>query len=217
MAVVIILANLAGPIAPAQIQAQDQRFVIWDTIDVTVELREDSSFHVTERDQIDFMGGPFRSGYREVPLARIEDVANVQVGEVSGDSVQPYAYVSPNVFSNDEPNTYTFRAVGPTMRIDWSFPRTTSRSRTFQIEFDAFGALRVYDDAATPYQQISWIGVDEAITENAAVTDATLRFVLPRPVDPGETFIQGPGSENPQDHTSDGQTWTWNASNLVQG
>ena len=52
-----------------------------------------------------------------------------------------------------------------------------------------------------PYQQISWIGVGEEITENAPVNNATLRFVLPRPVDPGRTFIQGPGSERPEDHT----------------
>ena len=32
-------------------------------IDVTIELREDGSFHVTERDRIEFNGGPFRSGF----------------------------------------------------------------------------------------------------------------------------------------------------------
>ena len=41
--------------------------------------------------------------------------------------------------------------------------------------------------------------------------------MLPQPVDPGRTFIQGPGSERPEDHTTDGQTWTWTASNLGRG
>ena len=31
--------------------AQADRSVVWDDIDVTVELREDSSFHITERDR----------------------------------------------------------------------------------------------------------------------------------------------------------------------
>ncbi len=217
-----LLALLALAVAsiaslPAVVLAQADRSVVWDEIDVTVELREDSSFHVTERDRIDFIGGPFRSGYREIPLARIEAVDNIRAGEVTGDTVQPYQYVPPSDFSADVPNTYTYREVGPTLRIEWSFPRTTSQSRTFQIDYDAYGVLRVYDDVETPYQQISWIGVGEEITENAPVNNATLRFVLPRPVDPGRTFIQGPGSERPEDHTEDGQTWTWTASNLGRG
>ena len=184
------------PRSPASLPlclAQADRSVIWDEIDVTVELREDSSFHVTERDRIDFIGGPFRSGYREIPLARIDAVDNMRVGEVAGDTVQPYRYVPPSDFSPDVPNTYTYREVGPTLRIEWSFPRTTSQSRTFQIDYDAFGVLRVYDDVETPYQQISWIGVGEELTENAPVNEATLRFVLPRPVDPGTHVHPGPG------------------------
>ncbi len=132
---VLALSSLAG--LPSIVHAQADRSVVWDEIDVTVELREDSSFHVTERDRIDFIGGPFRSGYREIPKARIDAIDNVRVGEVTGDSVQPYRYVSPGDFSADVPNTYTYREVGPTLRIEWSFPRTTSQSRVFQIDYDA--------------------------------------------------------------------------------
>src|SRR5919107_3709123 len=214
-----LLAMVAVSIAslPTNVSAQSDRSVVWDQIDVTVELREDSSFHVTERDRIDFIGGPFRSGFREIPLARIDAVDNIGAGELTGDTVQPYQFVPPVDFSADVPNTYSYREVGPTLRIEWSFPRTTSQSRTFQIDYDAYGVLRVYDDAETPYQQISWIGVGDEITENAPVNSAILRFVLPRPVDPGRTFIQGPGSDRPEDHTDDGKTWTWTASNLREG
>src|SRR5918998_6250740 len=97
-------------------QAQADRSVVWDEIDVTVELREDSSFHVTERDRIEFIGGPFRSGYREIPLARIEAVDNIRVGEVTGDTLEPYQFVPPTDFLADVPNTYTYREVGPTLR-----------------------------------------------------------------------------------------------------
>src|SRR5215216_6923858 len=215
----VLLALAAASIArlPEAVLAQSDRSVIWDDIDVTVELREDSSFHVTERDRIDFIGGPFRSGYREIPLARIEAVDNISAGEVGGDTVQPYRYVQPGDFSADVPNTYTYREVGTTLRIEWSFPRTTSQSRIFQIDYDALGALRVYNDAEPPYQQISWIGGGEEIPKSAPVNNAILRFVLPRSVDPGRTFIQGPGSQRPEDHTTDGKTWTWMANNLSQG
>src|SRR5215213_11224017 len=213
----LTLALVALAVLPSVVLAQSDRSVVWDEIDVTVALREDSAFHVTERDRIDFIGGPFRSGYREIPLAKIDRVDNIRAGEVAGDAVQPYRYVPPGDFSADEPNTYSYHEVGTTLRIEWSFPRTTSQTRTFQIDFDAFGVLRVYNDVETPYQQISWIGVGKEITENAPVNNAILRFVLPRRVDPGRTFIQGPDSERPEDHTEDGQTWTWTASNLGRG
>jgi hypothetical protein len=223
LAVLTVLMAVALPgmasVAPAL--AQSGRSVVWDDIDVTVELREDGSFHITERDRIDFNGGPFRSGFREIPLARIEGFDNVRVGEIQGDSLQPYEYVPPGAFTNTVPNTYTYRRVGSNLRVDWSFPPTTSRERTFQMEFDAYGALRVYDEGETsfpgPAQQISWIGVDHEITESAPVNSATLRIVLPRPVDPGEVFIQGPGSERPEDHTEDGQTWVWTTDDLGRG
>src|SRR5215204_6594325 len=213
----LALATISFTSLPAVVLAQADRSVVWANIEVTVELREDSSFHVTERDRINFINGPFRSGYREIPLARIEAVDNITAGEVGSDTVQPYHYVQPRDFSADVPNTYTYREVGTTLRIEWSFPKTTSQTRTFQIDYDAYGVLRVYNDADPAYQQISWIGVGQEITENAPVNNATLRFVLPQPVDPGRTFIQGPGSERPEDHTTDGQTWTWTANNLGKG
>ena len=196
---VLSVASFAG--LPPIVLAQSDRSVVWDQIDETVELREDSSFHVTERDRSISSADRSVADIREIPLARIDAIDNVRAGEVTGDTVQPYRYVSPGDFSADVPNTYTSREVGPTLRIEWSFPRTTSQSRTFQIDYDALGALRVYNDAERPYQQISWIGVGEEITKNAPVNNAILRFVLPRPVDPGRTFIQGPGSQRPEDHT----------------
>src|SRR5215218_9244901 len=113
----LALAAVTFASQAAVILPQSDRSVVWDDVDVTVELREDSSFHVTERDQIDFIGGPFRSGYREVPLARIDAIDNVNVGEVAGGSIQSYRYVPPGDFSADVPNTYTSREVGPTLRI----------------------------------------------------------------------------------------------------
>ena len=80
----LALAAVSFASHPAIVLAQADRSVVWDDIDVTVELREDSSFHVTERDRIDFINGPFRSGYREIPLARIEAVDNISAGEVVG-------------------------------------------------------------------------------------------------------------------------------------
>jgi probable HAF family extracellular repeat protein len=210
-------ALVATPTAPAVSPTPAPFPFVWDQVDVTVRLRQDGSFRVTERDRVAFSGGPFRSGYREIPLARIERVDGIWVGEVDGSSVTPYRFVAPEAFSPNVPHTYTWRDDGPNLRIDWSFPETTAAARTFQIGFDAFGALRVYADADSPYQQISWIGVDEILTATAPVNEASLTFILPRAIEPSRTIIQGPGSNRSADHTTDGQTWVWRASDLGPG
>ncbi|MCA9863268.1 MAG: DUF2207 domain-containing protein, partial [Thermomicrobiales bacterium] len=219
--VLTMLAALALPLgggftAPAA--AQQTRSVTWDSIDVTLNLHQDGVFGVTERDAIIFRGGAFQTGFREIPLARVEDLRNITVGEVVNNQVEPYTFVSRNQFSRDVPNTYTYEKVGGKLRVDWSFPPTRNRERTFELGFDAIGALRVYDNAETPYQQIDWIGVGREITANAPVNNATLTVVLPEAVDPSRVFIRGAGAADPAEHTTDGgKTWTWEAHNLGQG
>jgi len=193
------------------------RSVTWEAIDVTLELREDSSIRVTERDRVAFTGGPFRTGFREIPLARIESIDNVEVGEVRAGQQVAYAFVPPAEFSRDVPETYTYQVVGPNLRIDWGFPITTSSERTFEIGFDSLGALGVYDDANPPYQQIAWIGVGQELSAGAPVNSASLTIVLPRPVDPENAVLRGNGSVAPAGHTTDGRTWTWQVHDLAQG
>jgi hypothetical protein len=212
LTMVTIVAN-----RPPFATAQTTRSFVWDRVDVTVALQEDSTLHVTERDRALFFGGPFRRGFRDIPLARIERIDNIRVASVSGNGLQHMRYVAPDTFSMNVPNTFTIRKMGPSVRIEWSFPATTSQIRTFQLDYDAHGALRVYTDHDPPYQQISWAGVDRALTEDTRVNAASLTVFLPRPVDPDQVVIDGPGGSAPRDHTPDGKTWTWGARNLGRG
>lgn len=216
LALMSVVAALAMLGSPAGVTAQE-RSVVWDRVDVTVELREDGSLAVTERDTIEFRGGPFRQGFREIPLGRIENYGNVRVGEVVGDEVRPYAYVPLGQFTRNTPDIYTYEQVGSLLRVEWTFSPTTTDSRTFQIDYDAYGALRTYPENDPPYQQISWIAVGRELTESAPVDEATFTLVLPRAVDPGRTFIRGPGDDRPEDHTQDGRVWTWTARDLRSG
>src|SRR5262245_56039466 len=72
LALCALLALVACLTLPQVTAGQESKSVVWADVDVTATLREDSSLHVTERDRIDFRGGPFRRGYREIPLARVE-------------------------------------------------------------------------------------------------------------------------------------------------
>jgi hypothetical protein len=202
---------------PAAAAPASNRSFVWDRIDVTVLLRPDASFHVIELARVVFGGGPFLEGYREIPLARIERIDHVRVSDVSPGGTTPLRAIAPRQFLPSVPDTFSAEIVGTHERIEWSFSPTTSRARTFLIEYDVYGALRVYDDAEIPYQQISWAGVGRELTRDARVNHASLTFVLPRPVDPDRTVVAGPGSTEPRDHTKDGQTWLWQDSGLAGG
>ena len=214
----IILMSIAVAMPwPSPAAAQENRRFVWDRVDVAVQLRDDGSFAVSERDRALFTGGPFQEGYRDIPLARIERIDNIRVGEVSKGALQPYHFVSPDSFTRTVPNTYSFEWIGSSVHIQWSFSPTTSQSRTFEITYRAHGALRVYADAPTPYQQISWAGADRELTKDAPVNTASLTYILPRPVDPDKTHVEGPGGPRPRDHTQDGKSWTWTARDLGPG
>ncbi len=207
-----LLIPAAGPLSrPAVAQS---RSVEWTNFDVELDLRQDGSYHVAERQAIAFQGGPFRGAFREIPLGRIEDIGNIQVSEVVDGQTQPYDFVAPSSF-DDQPGTYTYVTSGASLRVDWGFPQATDETRTFLVEYDVVGGLRVYPDNDPPYQQISWIAVDDDLTDVAPVRDASMRIRLPRPVDPNRTQIM-PG-DDPLDHTTDGQVWTWQASDLTAG
>lgn len=217
--VFLALALLLSAAWPATLAAQQaSRRFVWDRVNTVVQLRMDGSLHVIERDQVRFFGKPpYQRGYRDIPWARIERIEKIQVSAVSGSDQRAFQYVSPQRFSLDVPYTYTYRTIGANLRIEWSFPPTSNASRTFQLEFDAFGVLRVYDDANSAVQQLNWLAVDRLLTASAPVNTATLTIILPQPIQPGDAYFEGPGGAQWQDHTQDGQSWTWAAHNLGRG
>ena len=166
----------------------------------------DSTLHVTERDRAIFAGGPYHSGFRDIPLDRVARIGDIRVASVEEAGLQPFSFVWPDSFSIDVPNTFTASRMGSVVRVEWSFPAATSQNRTFQLDYDAHGALRVYADHDPPYQQLSWIGVDRALTQDAPVNTATLTFILPRPLDPDQTRVVGPGGGPSGEYFSNGQT-----------
>jgi hypothetical protein len=209
------LATLLGPATSWQTAAQTSRSVEFARVDVEVELLEDGELAVEERLDVAFTGGPFREGFRDVALGRVEAISDIRVGERTDDRTVSYEFVSPGAFDPAEPNTYTYQVRNTDLHLAWSFPPTYDRTRRFVLDYTASGALRVYLDEEPPYEQISWIAVGEALSEVAPVRESTLTFVLPEAVDPAQTQIL-PG-DDPAEHTDDGRTWTWQASDLGRG
>ena len=142
----LVLAWLAW--APLWLPARAQGDVAADRYDVDVTVLDGGALEVVEQLTLDFGGGPFRHGYRDVPLDRAGGIRDVQVGEPG----QPY---QPGV---ERPRTYATTRRGDVLRIDWWFPPTSNRTRTFEIRYRAEGALRVYPDGDQVYWQA--VGAD---------------------------------------------------------
>src|ERR671911_2205852 len=83
----LVIALVASDIASPSVSAQS---VVWANYDVTLTLRQDGSFHVVERQVVDFEGGPFSFAFADLQLARVEDITNVAVSEERGSEIVPY-------------------------------------------------------------------------------------------------------------------------------
>ena len=226
IAALVVVGGLAARAEPTVAQ-QSTRSVEWARFDVTLDVQPDGSFHVVERQAIDFFGGPFTQGFREIPLARTEGIENVVVGEDTAGGSQPYDQVRG---TDPDAGTYTVSRSSEVVRIEWGFERTTNAQRVFVVEYDVPGALRVYPDGGDgeggqePYQEVQWFAVSSELTETAPVREASLTVRLPQAVPVERTAVRqdeqlevdaDPGV--PADHTEDGRVWTWTAQGLTAG
>ena len=214
LVLVALLGLATSPAIPARAADTPATGFVWDEVAVTVRLRDDGAMSIREDLTVQFTGGPFRQGFREIPLANIDSISDVTVTEVNVGPARPYRFVGPSAYSRDDPRSFTYQRVGTVLRIEWSFPPTSSTTRSWVITYTARGALRVYADAQPPYQEIRWVGVDAALTQDAPVTTATLAFILPRRVDPQAARAESNGA--PFGETN-GQAWFWRAEHLGPG
>jgi uncharacterized protein (TIGR04222 family) len=218
----VLAATLALIVAPSGTLAQSTKSVTWNRYDVTIEVRSDGSFHVVERQEIAFHGGPFRIGFATIPLTRIDaiPVESIAIQEETPSGPLNYTLM-PRGTWDERPGTFSVASSSAQLLIEWAFPTTTDATRTFSLSYDVIGALRVYeyDDPAQSNQQIWWTAISREVTDIAPVRQATAMIILPQPVplDAPQLRVGESGDEPPQDHTSDGQTWRWERSNLGPG
>src|SRR5829696_8831856 len=61
-ALIVVAAFLGSMLSTHDAVAQATRSVEWARFDVTIDVRPNGTFHVTEAQTVDFRGGPFRTG-----------------------------------------------------------------------------------------------------------------------------------------------------------
>ena len=186
--------------------------VTWRNYDVTLTLNGDGTFHVVERQVVDFEGGPFSYAFADIPLTRVEDITNISVSEEQGGSLVTY-----DQSTSQDPETFTVKRSSSSITINWYMPKTQNQERVFNLAYDVIGGLRVYQDASGQRQQIWWTAIGSEVTQTAPVDSGTFTIKLPQAVSTNDVVLDGPGSTIPTDHTQDGRVWTWSVANMSSG
>ena len=213
--VIVVALLLIVALSPAAATAQSQRSVRWLNFDVTLELRQDGSYHVTERQEIEFSGGPFSTGFATLPYRNVEDLTNIEISEITPSGTIAFDFIPASSYDRS-PDTYTIESSSSDLYIDWAYPPTTDQTRIFVLEYDVIGALRVYPDETPPNQQIWWTAISTEVTDIAPVERASMTIILPEPVDPAQVIAGSEGIDLPVTNDN-GQTWRWEYDDMRSG
>jgi len=146
-------------------------------------------------------------------MDRIDDITNVQVSEDRDGHTIAYKYVDWQRYS-DNSETFAYSRSGDDFEIAWGFPTTVNDSRTFVIEYDVLGAMRVYTEGSQTWEQIWWTAISKDVTDVGDVLKSDVMIELPKPVDPQLAKLGENAEENAADHTTDGRVWTWSKYDL---
>lgn len=213
--VVALLILLAAVALPAPALAQTTSDVVWDSYDVTLDVRQDGTMHVTER-QVVLFNGRFSNGFAHIPLSNVESIENVSVAvaESATGNPQPLDYLTPGRYDEDA-GTFTYQEQSGELVIDYGFNPTSDfrgdDTRLIVLEYDVIGGIRVYPNLEPANQQVWWYAITSAVTDIAPVNASTVTINLPQAV-PADQIVAFP--ENP---VIEGQSYSWTKTDLTDG
>jgi uncharacterized membrane protein YgcG len=164
---VLLVALLALALVAPGGAAQSTAAPRWQRFDVELTVAPNGDLLVTETQQVSFAQAA-RKGFRAIPLDRVEEIADVRVGEPG----QAYAV------GYNRPFTYQVTRRESELWIEWWFPPTTGE-RTFVLSYRARGAIRIYPDG----DQLFWRAVYADRAGPVASSRVTIRFPQEVPAD----------------------------------
>ncbi len=132
-ALLFLLVCLAA--LPFGAHAQSKAVIV-ERRDANMTLNADGTVNVVETWVVKFQGGPFRFAFRSIPLHRISAL------EFQGVSENGAAYARADT---EQPNTYRVQSDGGERALYWYFEPATNETRTFQLRYTLYDALRLYD------------------------------------------------------------------------
>ncbi|MFP4345204.1 MAG: DUF2207 family protein [Anaerolineales bacterium] len=149
-----------------------QKSFYWQRLDVEITVNEDGTFWVEETHVLNFSGGTFTFGYRNIDLRRIGDITNVSV-EAEGRSYERSQSEAP----------YTFRTTieDGDLYIYWYFPPTEGRA-TYTLRYLVRDTVRYYEEG----DQLWWKAVPSDL--DARVQESRVTVNLPVEAERAEAY-----------------------------
>ncbi len=120
----------------ASVAHAQSKSVVVERRDGDMTIHADGHVDVVETWVVHFQGGPFRFAFREIPYNRISSL------QFQGVSENGTAFTRDNT---QDPNTYRVEAGSGRRTIYWYFSPTTDETRTFELRYTLYDALRIYD------------------------------------------------------------------------
>ncbi|MCS7061710.1 MAG: DUF2207 domain-containing protein [Anaerolineae bacterium] len=133
--IMLWFAVLGRSLEPAQAQTKSIR---WLRLDVHIVVLNNGDLQITETNVIQFIGGPFTFGYRDIDTARLERIFDVEAMEDDRPLRLETGYLDNGRF-----------------RIQYFFPPTVNQTRTLTLRYTVSGATRYY----LAGDQVWWVGV----------------------------------------------------------
>jgi hypothetical protein len=138
VALALLMGILSATLAPAGKSSAQAKSITWKRYDVDITVQADGLLRVVETQEIEFIGGPFTSGFVAIPTA------NIGVFEVSV-SEPGRAYTGYNFRPKDDYAFWVSHPRGETV-VEWFFPPVSDETRAFQLAYSVRGAVPRYDD-----------------------------------------------------------------------
>ena len=120
--------------------AAQTRSIVWQRWDVNIVVTNTGDLLITETQAIEFRGGPFREGFREIANNFTEGITNFNVYEV----ISQVSIPLPTHVSRTDTD-------GGSTLVTWNFEPAIDEVRTFVITYVVTGALRLYESRGEDY------------------------------------------------------------------
>ena len=175
LALVLTLFLASAPPLSAQ-----EKSIVWDRFDVTIDVSVDGSFQVAEEQTIRFTQGTFTFGFREIPINNFSYIDDWAIVDGSGN-------VYSRVSQGDAPYTFTVEESGYNYVIRWHFPQIANATETYTLSYTVHGGLRYYDGG----DQIWWKAIYGDRSFPVLAGDVDVNVPAPSSVQEWEAYING--------------------------
>ena len=188
-----VLSGVLSALTPARASAAESQPVRYDRFDVEIAIQANGDFRVTESQDVNFLGGPYKKASRNIGLANTQEVKDAIISE------DGRAYTLAQNATAQSPNTYTTRSNSSALTIEWYFPSTSGQVRRFSVAYTVVGGLRINPDLDV----LDWVALRQDLPASALASTTTVR--LPQAIDTAQFRLDSQGA-SAQRTVVDGRT-----------